>query len=142
MRTTKWARLVPELVVSDLATSLDFYSGVIGFRIAYDRPEDRFAYLDMDGAQLMLEQPDEPWLTGPLGSGHMEEASTSRSRLRPSHRCWSGWQPVPGPCSAHPGMTGIALAMCFSGTDNSSSNVRTVICCAFSRTWENGQPNP
>ena len=39
---------------------------MIGFRIAYDRPEDRFAYLDMDGAQLMLEQPDEPWLTGPL----------------------------------------------------------------------------
>jgi catechol 2,3-dioxygenase-like lactoylglutathione lyase family enzyme len=38
--------LVPELVVSDLTISLSFYVGVIGFRIAYERPERRFAYLE------------------------------------------------------------------------------------------------
>ncbi|PZF77046.1 VOC family protein [Aestuariivirga litoralis] len=66
MRNTVWSRLVPELVVSDITASLRFYTGIIGFRTAYDRPEDGFAYLDLDGAQLMLEQTDEPWLTGPM----------------------------------------------------------------------------
>jgi catechol 2,3-dioxygenase-like lactoylglutathione lyase family enzyme len=50
-------RLVPELVVSDLARSLAFYRDVLGFLVLYERPEERFAYLDREGAQLMLEQP-------------------------------------------------------------------------------------
>lgn len=66
VRKTVWSRLVPELVVSDIKASLGFYTEIIGFKIAYDRPDERFAYLDMDGAQLMLEQPDDPWLTGPM----------------------------------------------------------------------------
>ena len=66
MRTTTLSRVVPELVVSDIKASLRFYTGLIGFSIAYDRPEEGFAYLDLDGAQLMLEQTDEPWLTGPM----------------------------------------------------------------------------
>ncbi|AWN46528.1 bleomycin resistance family protein [Methylobacterium terrae] len=63
------AKLVPELVVADLAASLHFWVGLIGFRIAYDRPETRFAYLDLDGAQVMLDQYDPAasrWLTGPM----------------------------------------------------------------------------
>jgi catechol 2,3-dioxygenase-like lactoylglutathione lyase family enzyme len=47
---------VPELDVTDLETSLVFYSQVIGFTIVYQRPEERFAYLDLDGANLMLEE--------------------------------------------------------------------------------------
>lgn len=50
------ARLVPELDVEDLDRSLAFYIGVAGFRIKFGRPEERFAYLDRDGAQLMLEE--------------------------------------------------------------------------------------
>ena len=49
-------RLVPELHCSDLDKSLAFYVGLLGFRILYDRPEDRFAYLDRCGAELMLEE--------------------------------------------------------------------------------------
>lgn len=49
--------IVPELYVSDFARSLDFYTSVIGFRVRYDRPEERFAYMDLGGAELMLEQP-------------------------------------------------------------------------------------
>jgi catechol 2,3-dioxygenase-like lactoylglutathione lyase family enzyme len=52
----KEARLVPELDVSDLDTSLVFYTQVIGFRILFQRPEERFAYLDLGGANLMLEE--------------------------------------------------------------------------------------
>ena len=64
-----WAKIVPEFVVSDLRASLDFWCRLIGFRVAYDRPEEGFAYLDLDGAQVMLEQNDPSqhhWITGPL----------------------------------------------------------------------------
>jgi catechol 2,3-dioxygenase-like lactoylglutathione lyase family enzyme len=30
---------------------------LLGFRVGYDRPQERFAYLERDGADLMLEQP-------------------------------------------------------------------------------------
>jgi catechol 2,3-dioxygenase-like lactoylglutathione lyase family enzyme len=49
-------KLVPELDVADLDRSLAFYRDVIGFRVLYDRPEERFAYLDLDGVHLMLEE--------------------------------------------------------------------------------------
>jgi catechol 2,3-dioxygenase-like lactoylglutathione lyase family enzyme len=71
-----WAPLVPELIVSDLDESLAFWCGMLGFRIAYDRPEERFAYLDLAGAQLMLEERSDArrqWLTAglsvPFGRG-------------------------------------------------------------------------
>lgn len=48
--------LVPELYVSDFAGSLAFYTDLIGFRVRYDRPEERFAYLELNGAELMIEQ--------------------------------------------------------------------------------------
>jgi catechol 2,3-dioxygenase-like lactoylglutathione lyase family enzyme len=65
----KWAVLVPELIVSNLARSIEFWCELIGFRVAYDRPEQGFAYLDLDGAQVMLEEfgkADRHWLTGEL----------------------------------------------------------------------------
>ncbi len=49
-------KIVPELLCSDFARSLAFYTGDCGFSVRYERPEDRFAYLDRDGAELMLEQ--------------------------------------------------------------------------------------
>jgi catechol 2,3-dioxygenase-like lactoylglutathione lyase family enzyme len=69
-------KLVPELIVADIKQSLDFWTSLIGFRVAYERPEVGFAYLDLDGAQIMLEQYDPlelQWVTGaleaPLGRG-------------------------------------------------------------------------
>lgn len=62
-------RLVPELMVSNLQNSLQFWVSCLGFSIAYQRPEDGFAYLDLNGAQVMLEQVDPDagqWLTAPL----------------------------------------------------------------------------
>jgi catechol 2,3-dioxygenase-like lactoylglutathione lyase family enzyme len=69
------ARLVPELLVSDVQASLRFWCGLCGFRVAYDRMEEGFAYLDRDGAQVMLEERGHGrnWLTAsldpPLGRG-------------------------------------------------------------------------
>ena len=68
--------LVPELICSDLEPSLQFYSGLLGFRVLYARPEDRFVFLEREGAELMLEQPrthDRLWpraeLARPFGRG-------------------------------------------------------------------------
>jgi catechol 2,3-dioxygenase-like lactoylglutathione lyase family enzyme len=46
----------PELDVSDLDRSLAFYVGVIGFTVMFDRPEERFAFLSLDGVDLMTEE--------------------------------------------------------------------------------------
>ncbi len=65
-----FAPLVPELLVTDIAASRHFYCAVLGFAMAYERPEDRFLYLDLEGAQLMLaqlaENESDDWLTGPM----------------------------------------------------------------------------
>lgn len=63
------AKLVPELLVTRLESSLRFWCDLLGFAVAYDRPEEGFSYLHLDGAEVMLEQladGDRTWLTGPL----------------------------------------------------------------------------
>ncbi len=50
------ARLVPELNCTDFERSLAFYTDVLGFGVRYARPEQKFAYLEREGAELMLEQ--------------------------------------------------------------------------------------
>jgi catechol 2,3-dioxygenase-like lactoylglutathione lyase family enzyme len=62
-------KLVPELYVTDIRTSLSFWCGLIGFSVLYDRPEEGFAYLNLDGAHVMLEQrteTDRTWETAPF----------------------------------------------------------------------------
>ena len=59
------AKLVPELLVSDHAASRDFYVRVIGFSVRYERPEEKFSYLDLAGAALMIEQETDFWATAP-----------------------------------------------------------------------------
>jgi catechol 2,3-dioxygenase-like lactoylglutathione lyase family enzyme len=59
----------PELDVSDLDRSLGFYVGVIGFAVMFDRPEERFAFLTLEGVHLMLEEaagPGRRFRTAPL----------------------------------------------------------------------------
>lgn len=48
--------LVPELDVTDLDPSLRFYVGVLGFRALFERPAERFAYLERDGVELMVQE--------------------------------------------------------------------------------------
>ncbi len=61
-----FAPLVPELDVTSLAASLAFWCGPLGFTVAYDRPAAGFAYLQRDGAQVMLCERNGNWDTGPL----------------------------------------------------------------------------
>jgi len=48
--------VVPEFAVSDWAASKRFYCDVLGFGVAYERPEDGFVYLKLGGAELMIDQ--------------------------------------------------------------------------------------
>jgi len=63
-----WARLVPELLASDLQKSLRFWRDLCGFAVVFERFEQGFAYLDLDGAQIMLDQRGQTrnWETGPM----------------------------------------------------------------------------
>lgn len=62
-----FAGLVPELLVEDIKVSLRFWMDGLGFTIAYQRAEEKFAYLERpEGAQIMLCQRHGGWETGPL----------------------------------------------------------------------------
>ncbi len=69
-----FARVVPELMVSDIKRSIEFWCQCLGFEIAYQRWESGFAYLQhSDGAQVMVCQRDGTWETAemenPYGRG-------------------------------------------------------------------------
>lgn len=69
----KFNKLIPELTVTDINKSKDFYTKVLGFKIEYERPEDKFAFLSLEEAQLMLDEINDNWNVGelkyPFGNG-------------------------------------------------------------------------
>lgn len=99
---TGWSRLVPELLVQDFPTSLAFWRDCLGFRIAYDRPEQRFAYLERpEGSQVMLCQRTGEWETGemvpPFGRGlmlqiYVDDLEPVMAALTASH--WPIYSPL------------------------------------------------
>ena len=58
--------LVPELSVSHFENSLSFYTDTLQFRVEFQRPEHRFAFLSYQGCQLMIAQEGSTWQTGTL----------------------------------------------------------------------------
>ena len=66
-------KLIPELSVSDINKTREFYVDVLGFKICYERPEDKFIFVEKDGNQIMLEQINGNWNVGkmeyPFGRG-------------------------------------------------------------------------
>ncbi|RDW17292.1 bleomycin resistance protein [Oceanobacillus chungangensis] len=58
--------LVPELSVSDIKISLNFYLNILPFKMEYQRPEDKFAKLSLNGCQIMIEEINGYWQTGEL----------------------------------------------------------------------------
>lgn len=61
--------LVPELDVADLTSSALFYADVLQFRTLFARPAERFAYLERDGVELMIQEaagPGRRFRTAPL----------------------------------------------------------------------------
>lgn len=69
----KFNKLIPELTVTDINKSKDFYTKVLGFKIEYERMEDKFVFLSLGEAQIMLDQINGNWTVGelkyPFGNG-------------------------------------------------------------------------
>lgn len=68
----KYNKLIPELSVTDIEKSKDFYLK-IGFKVMYERKKDKFIFLQLEGNQLMIEQINDNWNTAileyPFGRG-------------------------------------------------------------------------
>lgn len=61
----KFNSLIPELSVSDIEKSKEFYTS-IGFKIKYERKENKFCFLELEDNQIMIEQINDNWNTGKL----------------------------------------------------------------------------
>ena len=61
----KFNKLIPELSVSDINKSKDFYLS-LGFSVVYERVDDKFCFLELDGNQIMIEEVNENWNVGEL----------------------------------------------------------------------------
>ena len=58
-------KLIPELSVTNIDKSKEFYLK-LGFKVMYERKEDKFAFLELEGNQLMIEEINDNWNTGKL----------------------------------------------------------------------------
>lgn len=61
----KFNRLIPELSVTNIDKSVKFYTS-LGFQVVYERKEDCFCFLELEGNQLMIEEINDNWNTGAL----------------------------------------------------------------------------
>lgn len=48
-------KMIPELSVTNLEKSIRFYK-TVGFKIEYERPENKFAFLSLREIQFMLQE--------------------------------------------------------------------------------------
>ena len=61
----RFNKLIPELSVTNIDKSKEFYLN-IGFKIGYERKEDKFCFLELEENQIMIEEINDHWNTGTL----------------------------------------------------------------------------
>ena len=122
--------IIPELDVTDLSVSLKFNCEILGFQVLYDRPEERFAMIDLAGARLMLEQADGPGrrfriapLEQPFGRGVNFQIEIADVRATCARVVEIG-----PPCSFLWNAAGIGLESLNVRRTNSSCVIPTAIC--------------
>lgn len=68
----KFNSLIPELSVTNIEKSKEFYLS-LGFKIMYERKEDKFCFLYLEDNQIMIEEINNNWNVGemkyPFGNG-------------------------------------------------------------------------
>lgn len=64
-KETVYNSLIPELSVSNIDISKKFYLD-LGFKIRYERKENKFCFLQLEGNQIMIEENNDNWNTGKL----------------------------------------------------------------------------
>jgi len=81
----KFNALIPELSVTDIEKSKHFYVDILGFKIEYERIDDKFAFISFGETQMMIEQINGYWETGvldyPFGRGINMQIKTSNLDL-------------------------------------------------------------
>lgn len=72
----KFNKMIPELLVTNIKKSKEFYLDILGFELMYERVENGFVFLQLkDDIQIMLNEltEDDNWITGnmdyPFGRG-------------------------------------------------------------------------
>ena len=62
-----WNKIIPELSVTNLEKSIEFYK-TAGFKIEYERPENKFVFLSLGEIQFMLQEitDSDKWDVAPL----------------------------------------------------------------------------
>ena len=63
----EFSKNIPELSVTNLENSLNFYK-IAGFKVEYDRPENKFAFISLGKIQFMLQEiaDNDKWDVAPL----------------------------------------------------------------------------
>jgi len=97
-----WAPLVTEVLVTDIAVSQAFWVELLGFAVAFARPEQKFLYLERpEGAQIMLCQRAGKWETAtleqPFGRGVMFQIAVDGIKPIQERLNAAGWQLHAGP---------------------------------------------
>ncbi len=90
----KYNKLIPELSVTNIEKSTNFYVDLLGFKVEYKRDECKFIFLSYEGSQIMVEQINDTWNTGelsyPFGRGmnflfEVEDINLLLDRLKNSN---------------------------------------------------------
>ena len=93
----KFNSLIPELTVRDIDITRRFYADILGFKIEYERPENRFIFVSLEANQIMLEQENGNWNIGtleyPYGRGVNFEMTVSDVEKLYQHVLESGIKP-------------------------------------------------
>ena len=61
----RFNKLIPELTVTNIEKSKTFYEN-LGFKIMYERKEDKFIFLELNQNQIMIQEDNDVWEIGPL----------------------------------------------------------------------------
>ena len=62
----KFNSLIPEVSVIDIKESKKIYINILGFKLEYERVEEKFAFLSLGDIQIMIEEVNGYWNTGKL----------------------------------------------------------------------------
>jgi catechol 2,3-dioxygenase-like lactoylglutathione lyase family enzyme len=62
----KFNKLIPEISVTNIEESLRFYRDILGFKVEYSRPAEKFYFLSYEDIQFMVEEINNHWWTGEL----------------------------------------------------------------------------
>ncbi len=132
-------RLIPELGVSSLDRSLVVSIHVIGCNEGYRRPEERLAFLEVDGSRVDARRGREAWTTfrnRTLESPH-GQTSTSNVRFPTSRVCTAGFEEPDVRSSLYPKTGSIEETIVGSGITNASYPIRRLppeVLYGFRRT--------